>query len=92
MVSAFSRWKRYDETRQNLAKVSSWCHFFCGWNNHPKALMLPPLDLPLRFVVGWHVNLYPNWHGLIQAQLEMIVSANGLSENVFEIASKSLAA
>ncbi|CAN0841278.1 Puromycin-sensitive aminopeptidase [Linum grandiflorum] len=45
MVSAFSRWKRYDETRQNLAK----------------------------------------------AQLEMIVSANGLSENVFEIASKSLA-
>ncbi|KAJ0716496.1 putative cytosol alanyl aminopeptidase [Helianthus annuus] len=45
MVSAFSRWKRYDETRQNLAK----------------------------------------------AQLEMIVSANGLSENVYEIASKSLA-
>ncbi|CAI0417229.1 unnamed protein product [Linum tenue] len=45
MVSAFSRWRRYDETRQNLAK----------------------------------------------AQLEMIVSANGLSENVFEIASKSLA-
>ncbi|CAN8245466.1 unnamed protein product [Cochlearia groenlandica] len=46
MVSAFSRWKRYDETRQALAK----------------------------------------------AQLEMIMSANGLSENVFEIASKSLAA
>ncbi|KAI4370277.1 hypothetical protein MLD38_018644 [Melastoma candidum] len=46
MVSAFSRWKRYDETRQKLAK----------------------------------------------AQLEMIMSANGLSENVFEIASKSLAA
>ncbi|KAF9689322.1 hypothetical protein SADUNF_Sadunf01G0080300 [Salix dunnii] len=46
MVSAFSRWKRYDETRQNLAK----------------------------------------------AQLETIVSANGLSENVFEIASKTLAA
>ncbi|KAK6137378.1 hypothetical protein DH2020_028891 [Rehmannia glutinosa] len=46
MVSAFSRWKRYDETRQSLAK----------------------------------------------AQLEMILSANGLSENVFEIASKSLAA
>ncbi|TXG50537.1 hypothetical protein EZV62_023061 [Acer yangbiense] len=46
MVSAFSRWKRYDETRQNLAK----------------------------------------------AQLEMIMSTNGLSENVFEIASKSLAA
>ncbi|CAA0812156.1 Peptidase M1 family protein [Striga hermonthica] len=45
MVSAFSRWKRYDETRQNLAK----------------------------------------------AQLEIILSANGLSENVFEIASKSLA-
>ncbi|KAK1430614.1 hypothetical protein QVD17_13477 [Tagetes erecta] len=45
MVSAFSRWKRYDETRQNLAK----------------------------------------------AQLERIVSANGLSENVYEIASKSLA-
>ncbi|CAN1300732.1 Puromycin-sensitive aminopeptidase [Linum perenne] len=45
MVTAFSRWKRYDETRQNLAK----------------------------------------------AQLEMIMSANGLSENVFEIASKSLA-
>ncbi|XP_071689917.1 puromycin-sensitive aminopeptidase-like isoform X2 [Rutidosis leptorrhynchoides] len=45
MVSAFSRWKRYDETRQNLAK----------------------------------------------AQLEMIVSANGLSENVYEISSKSLA-
>lgn len=45
MVSAFSRWKRYDDTRQNLAK----------------------------------------------SQLEMIVSANGLSENVFEIASKSLA-
>ncbi|CAI0476153.1 unnamed protein product, partial [Linum tenue] len=45
MVSAFSRWRRYDETRQSLAK----------------------------------------------AQLEMIVSANGLSENVFEIASKSLA-
>ncbi|KAK2664111.1 hypothetical protein Ddye_002685 [Dipteronia dyeriana] len=46
MVSAFSRWRRYDETRQNLAK----------------------------------------------AQLEMIMSTNGLSENVFEIASKSLAA
>ncbi|KAL2547682.1 Peptidase M1 family protein [Forsythia ovata] len=46
MVSAFSRWKRFDETRQNLAK----------------------------------------------AQLEMILSANGLSENVYEIASKSLAA
>ncbi|KAK4488310.1 hypothetical protein RD792_004066 [Penstemon davidsonii] len=46
MVSAFSRWKRYDETRQSLAK----------------------------------------------AQLEMILAANGLSENVFEIASKSLAA
>ncbi|CAN1778120.1 Puromycin-sensitive aminopeptidase [Linum perenne] len=45
MVTAFSRWKRYDETRQNLAK----------------------------------------------AQLETIMSANGLSENVFEIASKSLA-
>ncbi|GKB63567.1 puromycin-sensitive aminopeptidase isoform X2 [Tanacetum coccineum] len=45
IVSAFSRWKRYDETRQNLAK----------------------------------------------AQLEMIVSANGLSKNVYEIASKSLA-
>ncbi|KAL0297621.1 UNVERIFIED_CONTAM: Puromycin-sensitive aminopeptidase [Sesamum radiatum] len=46
MVSSFSRWKRYDETRQNLAK----------------------------------------------AQLEMILAANGLSENVFEIASKSLSA
>ncbi|XP_048229991.1 puromycin-sensitive aminopeptidase isoform X2 [Ricinus communis] len=46
MVSAFSRWRRYDETRQTLAK----------------------------------------------AQLEMIMSTNGLSENVFEIASKSLAA
>ncbi|GMJ04784.1 hypothetical protein like AT1G63770 [Hibiscus trionum] len=45
MVSAFSRWKRYDESRQKLAKQ----------------------------------------------QLEMIISANGLSENVFEIASKSLA-
>ena len=28
---------------------------------------------------------------VMQAQLEMIVSANGLSENVYEIASKSLA-
>ncbi|XP_030530334.1 puromycin-sensitive aminopeptidase isoform X1 [Rhodamnia argentea] len=46
MVSAFSRWRRYDGTRQNLAK----------------------------------------------AQLEMIMSTNGLSENVFEIASKSLGA
>ncbi|XP_030480896.1 puromycin-sensitive aminopeptidase [Cannabis sativa] len=46
MVSAFSRWRRYDETRQNHAK----------------------------------------------AQLEKIMSTNGLSENVFEIASKSLAA
>ncbi|KAK9716600.1 hypothetical protein RND81_06G244800 [Saponaria officinalis] len=46
MVSAFSRWKRFDETRQTLAK----------------------------------------------AQLEKILSCNGLSENVFEIASKSLAA
>nr|GME06709.1 puromycin-sensitive aminopeptidase isoform X4 [Ipomoea batatas] len=46
MVSAFSRWKRYDETRQALAK----------------------------------------------AQLEMILSTESLSENVFEIASKSLAA
>ncbi|OVA08651.1 Peptidase M1 [Macleaya cordata] len=45
MVSAFSRWRRYDGTRQALAK----------------------------------------------AQLEMIMSTNGLSENVFEIASKSLA-
>ncbi|XWS48912.1 hypothetical protein CRYUN_Cryun13aG0117500 [Craigia yunnanensis] len=46
MVSAFSRWRRFDESRQKLAK----------------------------------------------AQLEKIMSANGLSENVFEIASKSLAA
>ncbi|XP_043690608.1 puromycin-sensitive aminopeptidase-like [Telopea speciosissima] len=46
MLSEFSRWRRYDETRQNFAK----------------------------------------------AQLEMIMSTNGLSENVFEIASKSLAA
>ncbi|KAE9607704.1 putative cytosol alanyl aminopeptidase [Lupinus albus] len=46
MVPAFSRWRRYDENRQTLAK----------------------------------------------AQLEKIVSSNGLSENVFEIASKSLAA
>ncbi|XVF13099.1 hypothetical protein REPUB_Repub08aG0178800 [Reevesia pubescens] len=46
MVSAFSRWRRFDESRQKLAK----------------------------------------------AQLEMIMSVNGLSENVFEIASKSLAA
>lgn len=46
MVSAFSRWRRYDEDRQKLAK----------------------------------------------AQLEKIMSINGLSENVFEIASKSLAA
>ncbi|XP_061355301.1 puromycin-sensitive aminopeptidase [Gastrolobium bilobum] len=46
MVSAFSRWRRYDENRQKLAK----------------------------------------------AQLERIMSTNGLSENVFEIASKSLAA
>ncbi|OIV93551.1 hypothetical protein TanjilG_28708 [Lupinus angustifolius] len=46
MVSAFSRWRRYDEDRQKLAK----------------------------------------------AQLEKIMSSNGLSENVFEIASKSLAA
>ncbi|GAB2273903.1 Puromycin-sensitive aminopeptidase [Dionaea muscipula] len=45
IVSALSRWRRYDDTRQSLAK----------------------------------------------SQLEMIVSANGLSENVFEIASKSLA-
>ncbi|XP_054824684.1 puromycin-sensitive aminopeptidase [Prosopis cineraria] len=45
LVSAFSRWKRYDENRQKLAK----------------------------------------------AQLELIMSANGLSENVYEIASKSLA-
>lgn len=46
MVSAFSRWRRYDEGRQTLAK----------------------------------------------SQLEKIMSANGLSENVYEIASKSLAA
>ncbi|XP_016755759.1 puromycin-sensitive aminopeptidase isoform X3 [Gossypium hirsutum] len=45
MVSAFSRWRRFDESRQTLAKQ----------------------------------------------QLETIMSANGLSENVFEIASKSLA-
>ncbi|KAI3935846.1 hypothetical protein MKW92_020654 [Papaver armeniacum] len=46
MISGLSRWRRYDEARQALAK----------------------------------------------AQLEMILSTNGLSENVFEIASKSLAA
>ncbi|KAL5981436.1 Puromycin-sensitive aminopeptidase [Asimina triloba] len=46
MVQAFSRWKRYDETRQTLAK----------------------------------------------AQLEKIMLINGLSMNVFEIVSKSLAA
>ncbi|RZC85715.1 hypothetical protein C5167_026387 [Papaver somniferum] len=46
MVSSFSRWRCYDETRRALPK----------------------------------------------AQLEMIMSTNGLSENVFEIASKSLAA
>ncbi|KMZ64415.1 putative Aminopeptidase [Zostera marina] len=45
MVSVFSRWKRYDQNRQALAK----------------------------------------------AQLEKIVSTNGISENVYEIASKSLA-
>ncbi|XP_023534337.1 puromycin-sensitive aminopeptidase-like [Cucurbita pepo subsp. pepo] len=46
MVSVFTKWKRYDEHRQKLAKE----------------------------------------------QLEKILSVNGLSENVFEIASKSLAA
>ncbi|KAL1569093.1 Puromycin-sensitive aminopeptidase [Salvia divinorum] len=46
MILSFSRWKRYDEIRQNLA----------------------------------------------MAQLEMILAANGLPKNVFEIASKSLAA
>nr|KJB25883.1 hypothetical protein B456_004G213400 [Gossypium raimondii] len=46
MVSAFSRWRRFDESRQKLAK----------------------------------------------AQLEKIVSVNGLSENIFKIASKSLSA
>lgn len=45
-ISVFSRWKRFDEGRQTLAK----------------------------------------------AQLERILSSNGLSENVYEIASKSLAA
>ncbi|KAF8369838.1 hypothetical protein HHK36_032140 [Tetracentron sinense] len=60
MVSAFSRWRRYDETRQSLAKVTKSCHHFRD--------------------------------GRPQAQLEMIMSTNGLSENVFEIASKSLAA
>ncbi|KAI3901392.1 hypothetical protein MKW92_037474 [Papaver armeniacum] len=34
-------------------------------------------------------NIFSN--GCLQAQLEMIMSTNGLSENVFEIASKSLA-
>ena len=52
MVSAFSRWKRYDETRQNLAKVSSWCHFFYGWNNHPKALMLICIQIGTVFNAG----------------------------------------
>ncbi|TYI70469.1 hypothetical protein E1A91_D08G223200v1 [Gossypium mustelinum] len=46
MVSAFSRWRRFDESRQKLAK----------------------------------------------AQLEKIMSVNGLSENIFKIASKSLSA
>ncbi|MBA0646693.1 hypothetical protein Goklo_014638 [Gossypium klotzschianum] len=46
MVSAFSRWRRFDESRQKLAK----------------------------------------------AQIEKIVSVNGLSENIFKIASKSLSA
>ncbi|MFQ6627237.1 hypothetical protein Gotur_005888 [Gossypium turneri] len=46
MVSAFSRWRRFDESRQKLAK----------------------------------------------AQVEKIVSVNGLSENIFKIASKSLSA
>ncbi|KAL1158268.1 hypothetical protein V6Z11_A08G212600 [Gossypium hirsutum] len=46
MVSAFSRWRHFDESRQKLAK----------------------------------------------AQLEKIVSVNGLSENIFEIASESLSA
>ncbi|KAH0849826.1 LOW QUALITY PROTEIN: hypothetical protein HID58_096056 [Brassica napus] len=55
MVSAFSRWKRYDEPDK------LWPREKC-------------LD------------------EAVVAQLEMIMSANGLSENVFEIASKSLAA
>ncbi|RZC52839.1 hypothetical protein C5167_021270 [Papaver somniferum] len=46
MVTSFSRWRRYDETRQALAK----------------------------------------------AQLEMILSTNGISENLFEVASKCVAA
>jgi aminopeptidase N len=38
------------------------------------------------------MDLVKNWIGVLQAQLELIMSTNGLSENVFEIASKSLAA
>lgn len=36
-----------------------------------------------------HVHVF---FTMLQAQLEMIMSVNGLSENVYEIASKSLAA
>jgi len=80
MVSAFSRWKRYDEDRQKLAKVINLSFF------HICSHFL--LLLNCR---RW-VSALLKKSGVFQAQLERIMSSNGLSENVYEIASKSLAA
>lgn len=47
--------------------------------------------LKFKLMLFGLVMLIDMAHFDVQAQLEMILSTNGLSENVFEIASKSLA-
>lgn len=88
MVSAFSRWKRYDETRQNLAKVRKLRKAIpLSINMDDQVHVLPKfVCLPMNLTIPNLAIAYK------QAQLEMIVACNGLSENVYEIASKSLAA
>ncbi|CAI5515642.1 unnamed protein product [Closterium sp. Naga37s-1] len=68
MVSAFTRWRRYDEARQALAKTPQTPHSSLS---HTHAAPLPARH---------------------QVELERILAAEVLSENVYEIVSKSLSA
>ena len=82
MVSSFSKWKKFDLTRQEQAKV---CQLALLFSIHFHILSC--------FACTHEVFIFlTSLFVLFQAQLERIVKADGISDNVYEIASKSLVA
>lgn len=57
-----------------------------------KLLSQQDVDSSYQLHYRLDADVYISYYKRQQAQLERIMSANGLSENVYEIASKSLAA